>query len=70
MRLYANYIRLRCRNEGVYQYHVDFRPPVDSKRMRFRLLNEHMDVIGNVKAFDGAILFLPVKLPQQVRSNH
>jgi len=51
----------------VYQYHVDFRPPVDSKGMRFRFMHEHADVIGNVKAFDGSILFLPIKLPQQVR---
>jgi aubergine-like protein len=45
----------------VYQYHVDFRPMVDSKNIRFKLLNEHRDVIGNVKAFDGNILYLPIR---------
>jgi hypothetical protein len=29
-------------------------------------LNEHRDVIGNVKAFDGNILYLPIRLPNQV----
>ena len=67
MRLSANYIRIKCKNEGVYQYHVDFRPNIDSRGMRIRMLNEHRDVIGYTKAFDGSILFLPIKLPQQVR---
>jgi aubergine-like protein len=39
---------------------------VDSKNIRFKLLNEHRDVIGNVKAFDGNILYLPIRLPNQV----
>jgi aubergine-like protein len=58
--------RINCANPGVYQYHVDFRPMVDSKNIRFKLLNEHRDVIGNVKAFDGNILYLPIRLPNQV----
>ena len=64
--LSGNYIRINCANPGVYQYHVDFRPMVDSKNIRFKLLNEHRDVIGNVKAFDGNILYLPIRLPNQV----
>ena len=64
--LSGNYIRINCANPGVYQYHVDFRPMVDSKNIRFKLLNEHRDVIGNVKAFDGSILYLPIRLPNQV----
>ena len=63
--LSGNYIRINCANPGVYQYHVDFRPMVDSKNIRFKLLNEHRDVIGNVKAFDGNILYLPIRLPNQ-----
>lgn len=63
--LSGNYIKLKCKNRGVYQYHVDFRPDIDSKNMRFRLLNEHRDLIGYTKAFDGAILFLPIQLAQQ-----
>ncbi|WAQ95553.1 PIWL2-like protein [Mya arenaria] len=64
LRLSANHIRIKCNNPGVYQYHVDFRPNIDSKGMRIRLVNEHRDVIGFAKAFDGSILFLPIKLPQ------
>lgn len=30
------------------------------------MMYEHASVIGNVKAFDGSILFLPIQLPQQV----
>ena len=32
------------------------------------MVNEHRDVIGFVKAFDGSILYLPIELPQQVIS--
>ncbi|XP_071132212.1 piwi-like protein 1 [Mytilus edulis] len=63
--LSGNYIRIKCANPGVYQYHVDYRPMVDSKNMRFKMLNEHRDVIGQVKAFDGSILYLPIRLPDQ-----
>lgn len=65
LKLSANYIRIKCKNKGVYQYHVDFRPNIDSKGMRIRLINEHRDVIGFTKAFDGSILYLPIKLEQQ-----
>ncbi|KAJ8319428.1 hypothetical protein KUTeg_004519 [Tegillarca granosa] len=41
------------------------RPQVDSKRARFAYINRHKDVIGNTKAFDGSILYLPIKLPNQ-----
>lgn len=61
----ANYIALRCVNAGVYQYAVSFRPAVDSRGMRFKMLNEHKSVIGETKAFDGAILFLPILLQEQ-----
>ena len=30
------------------------------------MLNEHRDLIGKTKAFDGATLFLPHRLPEQV----
>ncbi|XP_069123522.1 piwi-like protein 1 isoform X1 [Argopecten irradians] len=68
--LSANYIRLRCLNPGVYQYHVDFSPQVDSKNMRFKMMSELKDVIGTTKAFDGSILYLPIKLPNQETVAH
>lgn len=36
--------------------------------MRFAMLKEHREVTGDVTAFDGSILFLPILLPQ-VRDN-
>lgn len=76
----ANYIPVRCKNEGVFQYAVSFTPQVDSRNMTFKLLYEHLDVIGETKAFDGAILFLSKKLPnvsvliceirEQIHSQH
>lgn len=63
--LSGNYIRINCRNSGVYQYHVHFSPSIDSKNMRFKLVNNVRDVIGFTKAFDGFILYLPHRLPEQ-----
>ncbi|XP_060067150.1 piwi-like protein 1 [Ylistrum balloti] len=68
--LSANYIKLRCLNSGVYQYHVDFSPQVDSKNMRFKMMSELKDIIGSTKAFDGSILYLPIKLPNQETVAH
>ncbi len=63
----ANYIPLRCKNEGVYQYDVQFSPDVDSRNMRSRLLlGQHADKLSKGRAFDGRILFLADKLPDQV----
>lgn len=64
--LSGNYIRINCRNAGVYQYHVHFSPSIDSKNMRFKLVNNVRDVIGFTKAFDGFILYLPHRLQEQV----
>lgn len=63
--LSANYIKIICKNESVFQYHVSFSPEIDSKSMRYRMLYEHVDVTGKTRAFDGAILYLPIKLPNQ-----
>ncbi|XP_053125966.1 piwi-like protein 2 isoform X2 [Hemicordylus capensis] len=64
--LALNLIKIHCQNEAVYQYHVTFSPNVECKSMRFGMLKEHRSVTGDVTAFDGTILFLPVKLPQSV----
>nr|XP_022317079.1 piwi-like protein 1 [Crassostrea virginica] len=63
--LSGNFIRINCKNSGVYQYHVDFSPSIDSKNMRFKLVNNVRNVIGFTKAFDGFILYLPHRLPEQ-----
>uniref|UniRef100_A0A2K6A5K8 Piwi-like protein 2 n=1 Tax=Mandrillus leucophaeus TaxID=9568 RepID=A0A2K6A5K8_MANLE len=59
-----NLIKIQCHNEAVYQYHVTFSPNVECKSMRFGMLRDHQAVTGNVTAFDGSILYLPVKLQQ------
>ncbi|XP_067168369.1 piwi-like protein 2 [Apteryx mantelli] len=61
-----NVVKIHCQNEAVYQYHVSFSPDVECKSMRFAMLKEHQAVTGDVTAFDGAILYLPVLLPQLV----
>ncbi|KAB0373056.1 hypothetical protein FD755_014715 [Muntiacus reevesi] len=59
-----NLIKIQCHNEAVYQYHVTFSPNVECKSMRVGMLKDHQAVTGNVTAFDGSILYLPVKLQQ------
>lgn len=42
------------------------RPEVESKSMRFKMMTEHKNVIGQSRAFDGSILYLPIKLTEKV----
>ncbi|XP_070689873.1 piwi-like protein 2 [Pempheris klunzingeri] len=58
----SNHIPIRCKNEAVYQYHVTFTPNVESMAMRFGMMKDHRSTTGEVVAFDGSILYLPVKL--------
>ncbi|TDH12488.1 hypothetical protein EPR50_G00047650 [Perca flavescens] len=62
----SNHITIRCKNEAVYQYHVTFTPNVESMAMRFGMMKDHRSTTGEVIAFDGSILFLPVKLKDVV----
>ena len=43
-----------------------FSPEIDSRGMRYRLLYDHSDFLGETRAFDGVQLFLPYRLEQQV----
>uniref|UniRef100_U3J2X3 Piwi-like protein 2 n=1 Tax=Anas platyrhynchos platyrhynchos TaxID=8840 RepID=U3J2X3_ANAPP len=61
-----NSVRIHCQNEAVYQYHVTFSPEVECRSARFGMLKEQRSVTGDVTAFDGSILFLPILLPQPV----
>ncbi|KAM9252529.1 piwi-like protein 2 [Cariama cristata] len=61
-----NSVKIHCQNEAVYQYHVTFSPEVECRSMRFAMLKEHRAVTGDVTAFDGSILYLPIQLPQPV----
>uniref|UniRef100_A0A8C3QDT2 Piwi-like protein 2 n=1 Tax=Geospiza parvula TaxID=87175 RepID=A0A8C3QDT2_GEOPR len=59
-----NFVKIHCQNEAVYQYHVTFSPEVECKTARFAMLKEQHTVIGDVMAFDGSILFLPIQIPK------
>ncbi|MBN3296088.1 PIWL1 protein, partial [Amia calva] len=62
--LRANYFRILSRPQWVlYQYHVDYNPPMESRRLRSALLYMHDETLGSTRSFDGAILFLPHRLP-------
>lgn len=65
--LLANYFLLEMAPSWtLYQYVVDFNPPIDSKKMKGALLASHQNLIGDVRAFDGSVLFLPRRLPDNV----
>jgi len=72
--LTANYVRLEVeKGKGVFEYEVRFSPPVDSKNERFKCLNQHRNIIGPTKTFDGVVLFIPFQLPDhktQLQSEH
>ena len=64
----SNYFKLQSQPDWhLYQYHVDFNPEVDSKRIRQAMMWEQRHLLGEVKVFDGMIMFLQKKLPQKVR---
>lgn len=63
----ANYIRLNVeKGKGVFQYDVKFNPDVDSTNIRCQLMKNVTHIIGETKSFDGSLLYLPVKLPEEV----
>jgi len=52
-------------DKGLYEYQVEFNPPVDAKSDRIVLLNQHKDLFP-AKTFDGTLLCVPKMLPQNV----
>ena len=34
--------------------------------MRFKMVTEHKNIIGDSRAFDGSILYLPIKITDKV----
>lgn len=63
----TNYIRIQVDPEkGVFEYEVRFDPPIHASQVRYKLLNQHRELIGNTRTFDGVTLFLPIKLPDKV----
>ena len=41
----------------LYQYHVEFNPGVDNKRVRIAMIADHRELLGDTRAFDGKIIF-------------
>nr|XP_046242705.1 piwi-like protein 1 [Scatophagus argus]XP_046242706.1 piwi-like protein 1 [Scatophagus argus]XP_046242707.1 piwi-like protein 1 [Scatophagus argus] len=63
IQLTANFFRILSRPQWLlYQYHVGYSPPMESRRLRSALLFQHEEVLGVARSFDGALLFLPHKL--------
>ena len=50
----------------LYQYHVDFNPPVPSAAIRKSMIAEHREMFGNFYMFDGMQLFLQLRLENDV----
>jgi len=72
--LMANYLKLVVEEgKGVFEYEVRFSPQIDNRDQRFKLVNQHREVLGGVKVFDGTKLFLPNMLDgksKTVQSTH
>lgn len=65
-RVAVNYIRLKTDPEkGVFEYEVKFKPEVITSSLRYKLVNQMREVIGQAKTFDGVTLYLPIKLKQK-----
>ncbi|XGW10333.1 hypothetical protein V3C99_012093 [Haemonchus contortus] len=59
--LVANFVTIeQCPELVVWQYHVDFKPDIDSKNFRHAILKQKsiQDEIGNAFIFDGMILYI------------
>jgi len=66
IQLSANAIPVKFRSAGVFQYAVSFSPAVDMLGMRKQIMCKLANIIKDVHAFDGAILFLPFRLAEKV----
>ncbi|OAD56703.1 Piwi-like protein 1 [Eufriesea mexicana] len=67
IQLSGNYINLKVDpNKGLFSYEIKFHPDIDSRPLRRKLLNQHLQSLGRTKVFDGAILFLPKKLEENI----
>ncbi|KAE8628028.1 hypothetical protein XENTR_v10007275 [Xenopus tropicalis] len=63
IQLSTNHIKLVSRPQWVlYQYHIDYNPQMESRRLRTALLYQHEELIGKARAFDGTMLFAPKRL--------
>lgn len=64
--LQTNYFKLtKTPTWCLYQYRIDFSPPIELKGLRNRLLYEQKAILGGY-LFDGTVLFSTRKLPDEI----
>ena len=67
IKLLCNYFEILSQpNWVLYQYHVEYLPVIESKKMRIALLASHETLFPTNKAFDGSTLYSLTKLPMNV----
>ena len=66
VKLISNYYKLNSKpGSQLYQYHVEFNPPQDSRRLREGLVGSHAHLFP-IYLFDGVQLFTPTLLMDKV----
>ncbi|GFR80421.1 piwi-like protein 1, partial [Elysia marginata] len=61
--LITNYFPVTLPSEcRIFQYHVDFKPYIENVRVKFAMIANLSEVIGQTKCFDGGILYICRKL--------
>jgi hypothetical protein len=59
----VNYMKLQvAQGYGIFEYEVLFEPSVDSRGERYSAVNQHRELLGLTKSFDGHKLYLPKQL--------
>ncbi|KAH8270159.1 hypothetical protein KR018_004992 [Drosophila ironensis] len=67
LNLSCNYLDLATeKSNGVYRYEVQFFPSIDSVHLRMKYINEHKNILGETKTFDGTTLYLPILLSNEM----
>lgn len=67
VRILCNYFEVLNKPDWVlYQYHVDFSPVIESRKMRLGLFRNHDALFPLNKAFDGSTLYSLTKLENEV----
>ena len=67
IKILCNYFEVISQpNWVLYQYHVDFSPLIESRRMRVGLMKPHDALFPMNKAFDGSTIYSLTLLPDEV----
>ena len=67
VKILANYFPVKLsHDQKIFQYHVDFKPPIENIRVKFAIIARNMEAIGAKVLFDGGILYLSRLLPSDV----